>query len=149
VTNSNITSIATPVWSRFVTLNGTTAPTINTLWGAGTLTFDTANSVNYTSWASIPVAHDRVTLTPGQYTVYIRYSITGGSQASGTTWGAITNDANTVTYTSTDLAPGYSTVTVQTPLLIQSTQNVRFTWFSSGTNTGYGLSSVIRIVKFM
>jgi hypothetical protein len=141
IINSNITQLAIPYSLRHVELTGSTSPTANTLWGPAALSFDTANSINY-SWCTIP-SSDRVQLTPGSYQVFIRYSLSVNS--SGTTWGAIVNDGNTVTYTSTDMPAGYATIAVQTPLLIKTTQNVRFT-FITGTS-GATLTSRVRILK--
>lgn len=143
IINSNITMLAAPYSYRYVEYTGSTNPTPGASWGPGALTLDAANSVNYSSWVSTP-SNDRITLAPGVYQIFIRYTMS--ANASGTTFGAITNDGNTVTYTSADIAAGYSTCAAQTPLLIQTSQNVRFTFSTGATVT---LTSRVRVVKLI
>lgn len=133
-------------WSRGIQhaeFTGSTAPTINTAWGPGPLSFDNANSANGGVFTS--PANDKIALPgPGLYCIHIRYQTS--VNVSGTTWVTIVNDNNTVTYTSADIQAGVASGAVMLPnFYATAAQNIRFIWYSSGTPTGYTLTSRVRI----
>lgn len=133
-------------WTRGVQhaeFTGSTGPTINTQWGPGPLTYDSSNSENGSTFTS--PANDKIALPgAGVYSIHIRFL--SSVNVSGTTWAAIVNDGNTVTYTSADIQAGVASGAVTLPnFRAGSAQNIRFIWYSSGTATGYTLTSRVRI----
>lgn len=121
---------------------GSTANSANTLWGPGPLTRDASNSIN-DSFAASP-SNDRISVAQaGVYAVSIRYLMS--ASATGTSWGALVNDANTITWTSADITAGYSSIMVAIPnLYLSAGQNIRSTFISG---TGTTLSTRFRVTR--
>lgn len=137
-------------WTRGIQhgeFTGSTVPDIpatSPTWGTGPLAVDATNSRNGGIFTS--PANDKISLTgPGLYSISVRVQMTTG--ASGATWVAITNDTNTVTYTSYDIQAGASTGAVSIPnFYVPTTQNIRIVFYSA-TTPGYTLTSRVRVSR--
>jgi len=131
-------------WTRGIQhteFTGSTVPTSGASWGPGPLTRDTAQDKNGAIFTS--PSNDRVALPAlGLYCFSVRVQLSVA--ATGTTWVAITNDTNTVTYTSYDIQPGAQTGAASIPNFYAATaQNLRVVFYST-TAGGYTLTTRIR-----
>lgn len=134
-------------WTRGIQhseFTGSTAPTGGASWGTGPLTRDTGQDRNGGIFTS--PANDKIAL-PAVGLYAIRARVQMSVNATGTTWVAITNDANTFTYTSYDIQPGNATGPVSIPnFLAQTAQNLRIVFYST-TATGYTLTSRVAVSR--
>lgn len=132
-----------PMHAEFTGSTVPDIPTTSPLWGSGPLSYQSAASING-GFATSP-SNDRIALPVGVYEVWWRFSMS--VNATGTTWGTITNDANTNTFASADIPTGYSTATaIRTALYLTTAQNVRFVFYSANAS-GYTLTSRITVFK--
>lgn len=129
-------------WTRGIQsagFTGSTAPTSGASWGPGPLTVDSANS--RFAGSIVSPSNDRVAL-PDVGLYIFRVRVVMSVPATGTTWFAITNDTNTVTYASFDIQPGNATGEREFTHLALAAKNLRVVFFST-TATGYTLTSTV------
>jgi hypothetical protein len=138
------------VWTRGIQhaeYTGTTAPTPGASWGTGPLSLDP--NASWYGGIFVSPGPDKITLPgPGVYALSARVQM--GVPATGTTWVAITNDANTRTYTSFDIQPGVTTGMAAHPnIMVRATTNIRIVFYSTtdaGVN-GYTLNSRVAVTR--